>query len=59
LVRISLEQAELLVDYLRTNPDPDPEFVRRHALTIYQAAAQEEYAEAAEIGDLRRVPLLY
>lgn len=59
LVRLSLEQAELLVDYLRSNPNPDPEFVRRHALTIYQVAAQDEYLKAADRGDLRAMPVLY
>ena len=33
-----IEQAELILDYLRQDPHPDPDFVLRHALTLTQAA---------------------
>lgn len=32
------EQAELIIEYLRREPTPDPDFVIRHAMTLAQAA---------------------
>lgn len=46
--RISLEQAELLVDYLKRTAEPDADFVRRHAMTIFQAAAMDQLIDAEE-----------
>ena len=57
--RISLEQAELLVEYLRKTRQPDTEFVKRHALSIYQAAATDQLISAADAEDLYAAPLLY
>ncbi|MGV3618489.1 MAG: hypothetical protein ACO1SV_24460 [Fimbriimonas sp.] len=37
-VEFAEEQAELILEYLRREPVPDPDFVLRHALTLTQAA---------------------
>jgi hypothetical protein len=44
------EQAELIAEYLRKEPRPDPDFVLRHALTL---------AQAAELGRSDRDPVSF
>lgn len=45
-VGFAQEQAELILEYLRREPAPDPDFIIRHAVTMAQAAELGQYHRA-------------